>query len=87
MSSVIYISALAHARQLKFSIYFRLLSSNQIFQYCHTRVILCNVGDAYIFGYGLYISALEHASMVILGNSVLLASINKRYKYCHALVI
>ena len=31
-----------------------------------TCVILCNLGEVYIFQHGLFISALEHARMLIL---------------------
>ena len=54
-----YISALGNARKLKFSSYGHLLSVNQILQYRHPQLILCNVGEVYIFEHGLCISALE----------------------------
>ena len=49
-------------------------------------MILCNVGEVYIFEHGVYIAALEHARMLILSNYVILAMINTIYKYCHACV-
>ena len=60
----LYISAMNPARKLKFGSYFHCLSIHQIFQFRHTRVILCNVGEVYIFKHGLYISALKRASML-----------------------
>ena len=73
----LYISALGHARNLKSNIYVHLLSVNQIFQHRHTRVILCNVGEVYIFEHGCSISALEQACMLLSSNYVLLAFLNK----------
>ena len=66
---------------------FHLSSVNQIFQYSHAQVILCNVGQVYIFEHRLYISALEHARMLMLSDYILLASINTIYTCCHAWVI
>ena len=44
-------------------------------------MILCNVGEVYIFEHGCYISALEHARMLILTSYVLLACTNNiQYK-------
>ena len=56
------ISALGHARKLKFTSYIYLLSLNQIFQYRQVGVILCNVGEVLhvLFEHGLYISVLKH---------------------------
>ena len=70
-------SSLGHARKLKFSSYVHLPSMNQIFQYHHARLILCNVEEVYIFEDGLYISA----RMLIFSNYVLLASVNTVYIY------
>ena len=50
----VHISALGHASILKFSSYIHPLSVNQIFQYRHARMILCNVGEVYIFEYRFY---------------------------------
>ena len=61
-----------------------LASVNRMFHYCSAWVILCNVGEVYIFEDGLYISALEHVSMLILIKYFLVACINTTYKYCHA---
>ena len=83
----LYFTALGHAMKLQLSRYVHLLSINQIFQFCHARVILCNIGEVYIFEGGLYISVLEHPRMLSLGNNVLLESINTIYKYCHVWVI
>ena len=52
-----------------------------MFQYCYTRVILCNVGEIIMFEHGCYISALEHDRMLILSSYVLLACTNATYKY------
>ena len=69
----LYISALDHARKLKFKYYINLLSINKMFQCCYALVILCNVGEAYIFELKCYISALGHVSVLILSRYVLLA--------------
>ena len=45
----LYISALGHARKLKFSNDVHLPSTNKMYQYRYVGVILCNVGEAYIF--------------------------------------
>ena len=58
-----------------------------MFQYHHAQVILCTVGEVYIFKHGLSISALKQARMLIFINYVLLASTNTVYKYCHPWVI
>ena len=50
----------------KYDLYVHLLCINQMFQYCHTCVIPCNLGEVYIFDHRLYITALEHARMLIL---------------------
>ena len=50
-------------------------------------LILCNVGEVYIFEHGLYISACENARKLILSDYVLPASVNTIYKYCHAWMI
>ena len=62
----LYILAVGHTMKLKFSSYVHLPSMNQIFQYHYARVILCNIGDVFIFEHGLYISALKHVRMLIL---------------------
>ena len=56
----LYISALDHSRKLKFSNYVHLPSTNKISKYRYAWVILCNVGEVYIFELGCYILALEH---------------------------
>ena len=43
---------------------------DKMFQYRHSKVILCNVGEDNIFEHGCYISALEHVRIYILGNYV-----------------
>ena len=58
-----------------------------MFQYCYALLILCSVGEVFIFEHGCYISALEHVRKLILSNYVLLACINPIYKYGHAWVI
>ena len=55
----LYVSALDHNRKFKFSNYVHLLSINKMLQYRYARVILCNVGEVYIFELGCYISALD----------------------------
>ena len=65
-NTVLYISTLGHARKLKFSSYVNVTSVNKIFQYCHNRVTLGNVGEVYNFEHGLYISPLKHAGLLIL---------------------
>ena len=84
---MLHISAMDHARKLKFSIYVHLPSVNKIFQYCYARLILCSVGEVIIFEHGCYISALEHIRKLISSSYVLLACMNPIYKYGHACVI
>ena len=76
-----------HARKLKFSSYVHLPSINQTFQYCHVRMILCNLGEVYSFENGICISALDLARVLILNNDVLLASINRIYKYYYTMIL
>ena len=83
----LYISALVHAKKLEFSNYAHLPSINKMFQYCYARVILCNVGEVYIFELGYYYSGLGHVRVLILSSYVLLACINKTDNICHAWVI
>ena len=59
------VSAFRHGNKLKFSSYVHLLYIKQIFKYRHARLILCNLGEVYMFKHGLYISSLEHARMLI----------------------
>ena len=71
---MLYISAMDHARKLKFSSYVHLPSMKNIFRYRYARVILRNVGKVIIiFEHGRYISALEHIRMLIFSSNVLLA--------------
>ena len=58
-----------------------------MFEYRHAWLILCNVGEVYIFEHGRYISALEHTRMLILSSYILLACINTICKYYHAWMI
>ena len=46
---MLYISAMDHARKLKFNIYVYLLSINKMFQYRYACVTLGSVGDGIIF--------------------------------------
>ena len=48
-------------------------------------MIVCNVGEVYIFEPGCYISALGHVMVLILNSYVLLAYINKTDKYLSCL--
>ena len=48
---------------------------------------MCNVGEVFIFEYGLYMSFLEHTSILILSNFILMALMKTVYKYCHDRVI
>ena len=84
---MLYISAVDHARKLKFSNNVHLLSIKKSFQYRYARVILCNIGEVITFEHGRYITALKHIRMLILSSYVLLAGINPIYKYGHAWVI
>ena len=84
---MLYISAMDHARKLKFSSYVHLPSINKMFPYCYTLVILCSVEEVIIFEHRRYISALKHISMLLVSRYILLACINTIYKYGHALVI
>ena len=54
------ISAQDHSMKSKFSNYVHLLSINKMFYYHYASVILCSVGEVYIFELGCYISALGH---------------------------
>ena len=82
-----YISALGHARNLKFNYYVHLLFINRLIPYRHTQVVLSTVGEVYSFKLGLFISALDHARIFILNSYVLLASIYTIYKFDSAWVI
>ena len=55
---MLYISAMDHARKLKFSSYIHLPSINKMFQY-HTR-LSDSVGEVSIFEDRSHISCLEH---------------------------
>ena len=46
----LYILAIDQARKLTSSIYVHLPFTNKVSQYLYAKVILCNVGEVYIFG-------------------------------------
>ena len=71
---MLYVSAMDHARKLKFSSY---VHHKQMTQYRYAWVILYSVGEVIIFEHRWYISALEHVSMLILSSYVLLACIKQ----------
>ena len=74
---MLYISAMNHARKLKFKTYVHLPSLNKKFLYRLARVILCSAEEVIIFEHGCYISASELIWMLILSSLVLLACIIK----------
>ena len=84
---MLYISAMDHARKLKFRCYVHLPSINIMFPDRYACVILCNIEEVIIFEHGCYISAFAHIRMLILRICVLLEYINTVYKYGHACVI
>ena len=78
---MLHISAMDHARKLKFSSYVHLPSINEMCQYRYASV---NLRKVIIFEHGCYIPALEHVRMLILSSYVLVACINAISKYGHA---
>ena len=52
-----------------------------MFQYLYAWLILCNVGEVYIFELEHYASALGYVRVLILSNYILLECINKTDKY------
>ena len=64
------ISALGHARKVKFSSYVHLPSINK------PCVILFNLEEIYILVHEHSISVVEHVRMLILSSHVLLADVN-----------
>ena len=84
---MLYISAMDHARKIKFSSYVHLPSISKTFSISLRLIDFGSVGEVMSFEHGFYISALEHVRKLILSSYVLLSCINPIYKYGHAWVI
>ena len=81
---MLYISAMDHARKLKFRSYVDLPPIYEMLISLHfSDSVVHIVGEVIIFEHGFYISAWEHIRMLILSIYVI-ACINTIYKYGHA---